>query len=82
MSITADFLYPVIWKAIRILETSIVNLKVLFITCDGASANQKFFNIHGEVNEFIHYTENPYSVDDRKIYFISDVPHLIKTTIN
>jgi hypothetical protein len=34
MSITADFLYPVIWKAIRILETSIVNLKVLFITCD------------------------------------------------
>lgn len=82
MSITADFLYPVIWKAIRILETSIVNLKVLFITCDGASANRKFFNIHGEVNEFIHYTENSYSVDDRKIYFISDVPHLIKTTRN
>jgi hypothetical protein len=32
MSITTGFLYPVSWKAIRILETSIVNLKVLFIT--------------------------------------------------
>lgn len=82
MSITADFLYPIIWKGIRLIETSVASLKVLFITCDGASANRKFFKIHGEVNDFIHFTENPYSDDNRRIYFISDVPHLIKTTRN
>ncbi|CAG2209097.1 unnamed protein product [Mytilus edulis] len=47
-SITADFLYPVIQKAIRIVETGFAQLKVLFLTCDGASANCKFFNIHGQ----------------------------------
>lgn len=41
-SITADFLYPIIWKAVSILEVA-VGLKVLFFTCDGASANRKFF---------------------------------------
>ncbi|CAC5389786.1 THAP9 [Mytilus coruscus] len=82
LSITADFLYPIIWKAIRILETGFAQLKVLFLTCDGASANRKFFNIHGQVNEFIHYTNNPYADDERKLYFISDVPHLVKTTRN
>ena len=82
LSISADFLYPIVWKAIRILETGLAQLKVLFLTCDGASANRKFFNIHGEVNEFVHYTVNPYSEDGRKIFFISDVPHLVKTTRN
>lgn len=37
-SITADFLYPIIWKAVSIVEVD-VGLKVLFFTCDGASAN-------------------------------------------
>ncbi|CAC5357823.1 THAP9 [Mytilus coruscus] len=82
LSITADFLYPIIWKAIRVLQTGFAQLKVLFLTCDGASANRKFFNIHRQVNEFIHYTNNPYADDERKLYFISDVPHLVKTTRN
>ncbi|XP_076091095.1 uncharacterized protein LOC143063058 [Mytilus galloprovincialis] len=82
LSITADFLYPIIWKAIRILETSAAQLKVLFLTCDGASANRKFFNLHGQVNDFVYFTDNPFSEDGRKIYFVSDVPHLIKTTRN
>ena len=43
MSITTGFLYPVSWKAIRILETSIVNLKVLFITCDGSICEPEVF---------------------------------------
>ncbi|CAC5374861.1 THAP9 [Mytilus coruscus] len=81
-SITADFLYPIIWKAVRILETSLVDLRVLFITCDGASSKRRFFKLHGEDNDFVHYADNPYSSDNRVIYFISDVPHLIKTTRN
>ena len=81
-SITADFLYPIIWKAVRILETSKAKLRVLFITCDGASANRRFFKLHGNINQFINCTPNPYAHDERNIYFISDAPHLLKTTRN
>ncbi|CAC5368332.1 THAP9 [Mytilus coruscus] len=65
-----------------LMRTGFAQLKVLFLTWDGASANRKFFNIYGQVNEFIHYTNNPYADDERKLYFISDVPHLVKTTRN
>jgi hypothetical protein len=77
--ITADLLYPLLWEAIRTLEMDI-DLKVLFITCDGASPNRKFFNVHGD-GELVHCTRNPYS-PDRFVYFISDVPHLLKTARN
>ncbi|CAC5399626.1 unnamed protein product [Mytilus coruscus] len=70
LSITADFLCPIIWKAIRILETSAAQLKVLFLTCDGASANRIFLNLQGQVNDFVYFTENPFSEDVRKIYFV------------
>lgn len=33
------------WEAIKILEYQ-CQLKVLFVTCDGASANRKFFKLH------------------------------------
>jgi hypothetical protein len=81
-SITADFLYPILWKAVSILEVT-VKLKVLFFTCDGASANRKFFQMHrpeGQ-NQAVYFTPNPHD-EARKIYFISDVPHLLKTTRN
>jgi hypothetical protein len=45
----------------------------------GVSGNRKFVNIHGEVNEFIHYTQNPYSVDDRKIYIRCPSPRMYLT---
>ena len=77
--ITADLLYPLIWEAIRVLEVD-MDLKVLFITCDGASPNRKFFNLHGN-GQLVNCTRNPYD-PDRYIYFISDVPHLLKTARN
>ncbi|XP_060077288.1 uncharacterized protein LOC132556865 [Ylistrum balloti] len=81
MSITADFLFPIIWKAVHILEA--VNLKVLFLTCDGASANRRFFKLHSDPGNDgpVFYTDNPHDMT-RKIYFVSDVPHLLKTTRN
>ncbi|XP_076084495.1 uncharacterized protein LOC143055247 [Mytilus galloprovincialis] len=79
-SITADFLYPIIWKAVQILE-SFVKLKVLFLTCDGASLNRRFFNLHRLNNELVYYTVNPHDTS-RNFYFVSDVPHLLKTTRN
>ena len=80
-SITADFLYPIIWKAITIMEVNL-KLKVLFCTCDGASANRRFFTLHALGNEdVVHFTANPHD-PNRKIFFISDVPHLLKTARN
>lgn len=81
VGITADFLYPIIWKAISILEVTL-KLKVLLCTCDGASPNRIFFKLHATDGEpFTHKTVNPYD-PTRHIYFISDVPHLIKTARN
>ncbi|XP_063403610.1 uncharacterized protein LOC134687330 [Mytilus trossulus] len=81
-SITADFLYPIIWKAVSLIEC-VAKLKVLFCTCDGASPNRRFFQLHKIDNseEPVYFTINPYD-NSRNLYFISDVPHLIKTARN
>ena len=81
-------LYSIFWKAVGILETS-CQLKVLAVTCDGASSNRKFFNMHKSMNtddndvNVTHKIKNPYSLDGKRyIHFIADVPHLIKTARN
>ena len=79
--ITADYLYPILWKAVQLLEVH-VNLHVLFITCDGASSNRRFFRLHGpNLDNVVYHTPNPYA-ENRNVYFISDPPHLIKTARN
>ena len=80
LGITSDFLYPIVWEAISHLEI-FVGIHILFICCDGATPNRKFFKLHGQGNELVHFTENPYN-SEAFIYFISDPPHLIKTTRN
>ncbi|XP_066926644.1 uncharacterized protein [Clytia hemisphaerica] len=76
-------LYHIVWEAIRILE--FLDFKVWFVTCDGASANKKFFLMHANANNIkdgvVFWTQNKYA-PDRRIYFICDVPHLLKTTRN
>ena len=75
-------LHTVLWQVIELLEDR--GLKVLFITCDGASQNRKFFEINRveDNGEPVHSTPNPYADDERQLYFISDVPHLLKTARN
>ena len=80
-SATADILYPIIWEAVRQVES--IGLKVICITADGASPNRRFFRKHRNGGLSPTYkTKNPYAEDDRYIYFVSDPPHLIKTTRN
>ena len=59
--------------------------QVICFVCDGAKPNRKFLKGLGceeEMKEGVFYkTRNRYR-RDRYIYFISDVPHLIKTTRN
>jgi hypothetical protein len=81
--ITADKLFPVAWEVIRHLES--VGFKVISLTGDKASPNQKFFSLHGKASgesSVTYKVPNPYTKEDRPIFFISDVPHLIKTVRN
>ena len=75
-------LYPIIWECIQRLEGA--GFKVLTITADGASPNRKFFKMHGKEGDckYSYKTDNPFTTEKRSIFFISDVPHLIKTTRN
>lgn len=71
-------LFPIVWEAIRQLGA-----KVICVVADGASANRKFFRMHGQKNLF-YKTHNLFACpsENRSLFFISDPPHLIKTTLN
>ena len=80
---TSFQMYPLFWKAVSICELQ-CKLKVMAVTCDGASTNRKFFKMHavlGSAEDVVYKTINWYS-SDRFIYFFADPPHLIKTARN
>ena len=82
--LTADSLFPLAWDVIRHLESA--GFKVVSLTADKGSCNPKFFRLHRQassvISDVVYKVPNPYSSDGRCIYFISDVPHLIKTVRN
>jgi len=83
--LTADSLFPLAWDVVRHLEAA--GFKVVSLTADKGSCNPKFFRLHHQaagaaISDIIYKVPNPYSSDGRNIYFISDVPHLIKTVRN
>lgn len=72
---TSSQLYSCTMQAIHVLAA--INLDVVAIVSDGAASNRKFYKLMTED----HWTKNPFN-DDNKVYFFSDVPHLLKTTRN
>jgi hypothetical protein len=81
-TLSADKLYPLVWGVVEALELN--ELEVTSFTCDGLSANRKFFRISKDVAKSLKIpfkTTNPYN-QDRSVYFFCDVPHLLKTTRN
>lgn len=80
--LTGEQIFSIVWEAVRLVES--IDLKVLFITADGAGPNRKFFRMHkGSESGVVYRTINRYSPDgDRWLYFIADPPHLMKTTRN
>ena len=87
--VSASQMFPLLWKAISICELNF--LKVLAVTCDGVSPNHKLFKMHfpmtneDDMSIDVHVTYktiNLFSNEKRFIYFILDVPHLIKTARN
>ena len=82
LGVTSDQLFCILWEAVELLEVD-VNLSVLFITSDGASPNRRFIRLHGDNNQAVVYRAKNLSAPvNRFIYFISDPPHLLKTTRN
>lgn len=82
--ITAELLFPLVWEVIRSLECA--GFKVISVTGDGASQNRKFFRMHklacSSGSTFTHKVRNPYSKEERYLFFFVDVPHLLKTVRN
>lgn len=83
--ITSAQLMPIFWEAVCVLETT-CNLWVIAATSDGASANRSFYRMHqaldGNADKEVCYRTINFYAPHRFIYFMSDAPHLIKTTRN
>ena len=52
------------------------------VTCDGNSANRHFYKLHSKEKEEVYKVKNPFILENRPIFFLSDPPHLIKTMWN
>ena len=59
-----------------------MGLKVMAHTLDGCLINRKYFRLMSTNESLPYKTKNPFTSENRHIYFISDPPHLIKTTRN
>ena len=79
--VSSDQLYPCMWEAIVFLE--LAGFQVRALVSDGASPNRKFYRLHSSeaTTEATYFTANPCD-PDRHVFFICDVPHLVKTTRN
>ena len=77
--ITGDLLFNPLWEAVSRLE--ICGLKVMALTCDGASMNRRLFKLHQTGTQLVYKVVNPVATE-RYTYFFSDAPHLLKTVRN
>lgn len=75
-------LSKLIVQAILLLEHA--GAKMVSIICDGAKPNRRMgkeFRVTGVLGFVKNYFQNPYD-DHRKIFVLSDVPHLFKCIRN
>ena len=79
-TLRGDQLFPLFWESVARLER--YGVKVLGLTCDGLSANRRFFQLHNGDHKLAYKVHNPYTSEPRMIYFLSDPPHLLKTVRN
>eukprot|EP00731_Ephydatia_muelleri_P000027 Em0001g27a len=81
-SLSGHQLYDPFWEAVGRLEQC--GLKVHGVTMDGGAPNRSLIKLHQPccAGSFVYKVPNPYSVDNRFLYFVSDPPHLVKTMRN
>ncbi|KAK3909864.1 Transposable element P transposase [Frankliniella fusca] len=71
------------WEVISACEKT--GVKILAVVCDGAAENGAFFDMHQPATKHpggIVFDSVNLAAPNRNIYFISDVPHLLKTIRN
>ena len=76
-------LMPLFWRAVNILEIK-CKLPLIIVVCDAAGCNRNFFRMHSKLSpdlEIIQKVRNLFA-PERWIWFLLDVPHLIKTLRN
>ena len=70
-----------VWEAVSRLERQ--GIRVLALTCDGASPNRRFWKLQGKGKEMIFKIDNLHAPEGvRSLFFVSDPPHLLKTIRN
>ena len=82
-TLTGELLADPLWEAVSRLERQ--GIRVLALTCDGASTNRRLWKMHGaeEGQAFVYKVPNVFATEaPRPLFFISDPPHLIKTARN
>ena len=79
-SLGGDQIFSLVWGAVRRLEAC--GFKVMALTCDGASPNRTFIKLHSPRDVSVYKTKNPYTKEERPVFFISDPPHLLITVRN
>ncbi|PFX17375.1 hypothetical protein AWC38_SpisGene18310 [Stylophora pistillata] len=82
---TSAQIMPLFWEAVTILELN-CNLWIIASTSDGATPNRRFYqrhkNLDGNADRDVCYRTINLFAPQRFIYFLSDAPHLVKTTRN
>lgn len=84
IGVSANYLMYLLWRAIRMLQ--LADLQVVCVVADGATPNRKFFRMH-QMEDYMksgvtYKVPNVCCSSRDSIYFIPDVPHLIKTIRN
>jgi len=81
--LTKELLYSRTWQVIRACEG--VGIKILAVVCDRSAINRGFIGLHTPATEaaygVVFDTVNLCALD-RRFFFISDPPHLLKTIRN
>ena len=70
-ALSGDLIFTPFWEAASRLER--IGFKVVSATADGASPNRTFFLHTTSATEY--KTLNPFSAEERYIFFFSDPPH-------
>ena len=72
------------WEVIAQCEGA--GVPILSLVCDGSPTNRSFFKLHTPINPrasgIVYDTINIYAPDNRPLFLIADVAHLLKTIRN
>ena len=66
------------------MRLEIMGFKVISLTSDGSSPNRKVYRLmkdRADPTTPGYRCPNTFTDEDRSLYFITDVPHLLKTTL-